>query len=483
MRGAAGLRRATGAILLFLTLTPAYRLLDEERIGPFGDAVRVLGDANLGSALWGSLLVLALGFVLARIVPSRRIRSFLAGAGASLRKVPTGRLALAAGLLAAGLALVVNAHFFHGLPSSVDAMASLLQARYMAAGALGGPVPAEGAAFWIINTVYTPAGWVSLYPPGHLLLLAAFLAAGILHAAGPVLLGVGVWAASLVGHRVLARRPEAARLGTLLLALSPFLLLLGAGYLSHVSTAAFAALALLAALKAREGSAAWAAAAGVAVAGMVLSRPWTGIVLGTCFTAALWAWEAHSALRPRSWLVRRLAAVTAGGAPFAVLWLAYNRHFFGAPLRLGYAWAFGPAHGLGFHPDPWGNLYGPVEALGYTAADLLALGAHLLETPVPAVGLVGAYLLLARRLPSGSGILLTWALAPVVANAFYWHHGFHNGPRMLYAAAPAWILLAALSMVELAGGDVFRPRASPPSPPEDSPVSSEEPPVSSEEPP
>jgi hypothetical protein len=56
---------------------------------------------------------------------------------------------------------------------------------------------------------------------------------------------------------------------------------------------------------------------------------------------------------------------------------------------------------------------------------------------------VGLWLLLSRPLLKGERFLLAWALLPVLGNFFYWHHGFHLGPRMLYEAAPAWIILAA----------------------------------------
>jgi hypothetical protein len=182
---------------------------------------------------------------------------------------------------------------------------------------------------------------------------------------------------------------------------------------------------------------------------MVLSRPWTGIALGAALCAGLWIAAAWPPRTGGAWLGRRVALWIAAGVPPAVAMAAYNARFFGAPARLGYEAAFGPAHGLGLHRDPWGNAYGPLEALAFTGFDLMTLGAQLLETPVSVVGLVGLWLMLAGTLPRGVGVLLAWALVPVVANALYWHHGHHLGPRMLYEAAPAWCLLGALGVVEL----------------------------------
>jgi hypothetical protein len=137
-----------------------------------------------------------------------------------------------------------------------------------------------------------------------------------------------------------------------------------------------------------------------------------------------------------------------GGLPFAIWFGTVNARLFGDPATLGYSVAFGPSHGLGFHPDPWGNYYGLREALAYSGADLAQLGVHLLETPVSLVLVVAVWLLLTPRLPRGAGVVLGWALLPVVANAVYWHHGIHRGPRMLLEAAPAWAALAILALAQ-----------------------------------
>ena len=127
---------------------------------------------------------------------------------------------------------------------------------------------------------------------------------------------------------------------------------------------------------------------------------------------------------------------------------AYNNHFFGSPLRFGYVVAQGPLTGLGFHQDPHGH-YGVAEALQYTSSDLETLSLYLLETPLPAVIIVGLFLIFRRRFSAGEQLIALWALLPVVANMFYWHHGIFMGPRMLNEAAPGWALLTAIGAVGL----------------------------------
>ena len=147
---------------------------------------------------------------------------------------------------------------------------------------------------------------------------------------------------------------------------------------------------------------------------------------------------------------KRVTLWLLGGLPGALALGLYNARLFGDPLLLGYDVAFGPAHGLGLHRDPWGAVYGVREMLAYSGFDLMALGSHLLELPISAVGLVGVWLLSAHPIPRGAVVLLAWALLPVLGNAFYWHHGYHLGPRMLFEAAPAWCLLAVLAWAGLA---------------------------------
>lgn len=451
--------RALGLGLLVLTMTPVYRILSQPETGRFGGGGVLRGDTGLDAAWWGILTVLALGAALSYLFPADGARKRVGSWGRSLTTVPGLWFALVLGGLASVFAVLAGLLLFRGLPTLVDGMVALLQGRMLAAGKASLLLPEPAAAWMIPNTVLTPLGWISQYPPFPSLLLAGGYKLHAVWLIQPLLVGVTVFFSALLFQRLLPERPEVARFGSILLVASPFLILLGGGYLSHVPAAAFAAVALYAAARARSGSWWWALLVGGSSGAVVASRPWFGLVVTVCLPAALWALDAFRGGARRTggggkglaWLSSRLVAAVLGGIPFAVMLGWYNRHFFGHFLRLGYSVAFGPAHDLGFHRDPWGNLYGPMQALGFTALDLLGLGIYLLETPLPAVALVGTYLLLRPRGPRGRSLVLAWALLPVLANVLYWHHGSHLGPRMLYEAAPAWLFLTALAAVYLAG--------------------------------
>jgi hypothetical protein len=105
--------------------------------------------------------------------------------------------------------------------------------------------------------------------------------------------------------------------------------------------------------------------------------------------------------------------------------------------------------GPGFHRDPTGGVYGPLESIGFTSSDLVTFGLYLLETPISAVLVAGTFLLLAKRFTAGQRVIILWALVPVAVNALYWHHGMFMGPRMMNEWAPPWALLTAIAAVGL----------------------------------
>ncbi len=446
-------RRAAGLGLLLLSLLPLHRLLTPDRTGPWGAQALDRADLSWNVTLWGSLVVLLLAVLGALWGRRGAERGDPSGRGPSLFARSTARLAgrieapsrraysVALGTLAGLLALTVALVIYRGLLTNVDEMTALIHARYLAAGMLAGPV-ADAAEAWLVpNMLVVDAGWVSQYPPGHLAVLAAFSRLGIWWATGPALFAVMVAFSAASFERLLpGRLLVPARVAALLLASSPFALLLAGGALSHLTAGAGAAVALYAALRAAQGGWGWAFAAGLAVGVTVLARPWTGLLLGPTLTLGVW-WA-----RGGAWgVVRSIGPWVAGGVPCAALLFAYNDALFGSPLTLGYEVLYGPAHRLGLHPDPWSFPYGALEALGYSASDLIQFGATLLETPVSLTAVAGAYLLFAARLDRGVSVVAAWAVLPVLGNALYWFHQ----PRMLFETAPAFILLSVLAVAAL----------------------------------
>ncbi len=452
-----------GAVLLAATFLPAHRLLDPTLTGLAGIATRQAAGVAWSGNLWGTVLVVAVALILARWLTRVDLLSAARPTARTLATVDGRRWAALCGAVAFTLSLGVSLWVLRGLPSSVDEMVQLLHARTVLAGHLALPLPHPAAAWMVQNSLLTEGQWASVYPPVHTLMLAVGLAVGAPWLVGPAMTGAGAAFVAAAFDRLLPSRTAMARVAALLCAFSPFLLFLGGSELSHTTAAAMAAMTLWCALRARDGSPWWAVLTGTAIGAFVATRPWTGIVVSVALLATIWlpAARRRGGRQGARWLAVRVAATVLGGLPFAGLFLGWNRALFGGPLTLGYTAAFGPAHDLGLHRDPWGNVYGLRQALAYTGVDLSLLGSLLLETPLPALAVVGGGLVVASDLGEGEGVLLAWAMAGVAANFVYWHHGIHMGPRFLLETGAAWVALWVAGLLHLgrAPGATRRPAA------------------------
>ena len=443
-------RQALGLGILFLAFAPIYRIMDTSADAPHREVSVEVAEVTLQLAWWGTLVVVLLAWLLARLFPSRLPRLAGERVVAWIDRPSEGVFALSLAALSGVLATLAGRALYRGFFTNVDEIAYAIQARYLARGMLAGPISEAPDAWLIPNMLMVSDGWVSQFPPTHLFAMAAFTRLG-----APMMLGP-IFAAALAGFvalsfsRLLPDQRGLARVAAAAVALSPFLLFLGGGSMSHVSAGAFGAAALYAALRARDGSPWWAVAAGAGVGLMVSDRPLVGLVLGSVFTLGIWVPHAIRAPTPRTtWMAMRVGLTLLGGAPFAVMLGWYNTRLFGNPFTVGYLAAFGDHHRLGYHTDPWGYPYSLEEALGFTSSDLLSLGIQLLETPFPITVFIGLYLLTVIKVPKGMGVLVAWATLPVLANSYYWFHDV----RMLFEAAPAWIAMAVLASVALARGE------------------------------
>jgi len=436
------LRRVLGALLLALVLLPWYRLL-APGTGPSAEQTLRLGGQYFLAQWAGLVLGAAVVLVLSRLLRSARVAPLWDAVQRRLVLAPALGVGLALAAVATGLSLAISVGALNQRPILLDGPTQLLQARYFAAGWLAGP-PLPDPAFWEFQFMtQTPGGWAAQYPPGFAVLLAAGLHAGAVWLVGPLVLGLAVCLTTLVADRLFPDDREAARIGSTLVAVSFFLAFHAGSYMNHALAAALVALAVFASLRALDGTWRWALLSGAAVGMLFATRPLVALVLGFFATVIVWAGApARARFELREW-AQRLAAAACGAAPFVLGVMAYNARLFGSPFRFGYVAAAGSAHGLGLHTDPFGSPYGLREAVGYTSADLLGLSLDLLQTPLPALVLIGWYLIRAPTLDRGARLAATWALLPVAANALYWHHDLFMGPRLLYEAAPGWCLLLA----------------------------------------
>ncbi|MGD8277095.1 MAG: hypothetical protein PVH00_03665 [Gemmatimonadota bacterium] len=436
--------RLVGIALAVLVIAPLWRLLAGRATGLAGSATMALAAVNAQVMWWGFALVGGVALLVSRFLDAARFDAMVGRAAVAIARPPTWSWSLGTAL-AGGIAAAAFGRFaLENQPNLIDAMSQLLHARFIAAGQWTGPGPDLGAFWTMQQSLFTPRGWASQYPPGHILALAAGLRSGMVWLVGPLALAVGAALMVPVAERLLPGARATARMGALLVAVSPFVLAHAGAFSSHTTAMALGVAAVWCALHSGRRVVAWSVAAGFLLGAMLATRPLSAAALGLAIVLFLPLEQ-----RPAGWRLSRVAWLALGAAPMLAGLALYNHALFGSALRFGYEAALGPAAGLGFGVDPWGNTYGPVQALAYVSAELGALSLNLLETPLPLVAVIGVWLVLERRLTAGERFLLAWALIPLTAHLAYWHHGLFMGPRMMNEMAPAWCLLATRAAVGL----------------------------------
>jgi hypothetical protein len=408
--------------LPFLPLLPST-------LGPPPDPGPPWGPNVEAWAIGLALVLVAAGAAgrLAIRLPARRGGRW-AGGGARLR-LPTGAFLV---LLAAGLAAwsaYTMRSVFATNPVLIDEMAQLFHAHVFASGRLAAPAPVPPAAFLIQHTWITDAGWVSIYPPGHSLVLALGMLFRAEWLVDPMLGGAGVVLVYFVAKGLYG--PKTARIAALLWALSSWVMFMSASYMNHV-TATTLALATWALVWApRPSPRPWhLAAAGLCLAGVAATRPLDAVAGG--LPVLLWV------VAGRRWRV--LPWMGLGMFPVMLGWGYFNWRLFGSPLSLGYTAVYGPELNLGFGIDPWGRPFTPLVALSNLAVAMRRLNLFLYEWPIPALLPLGLWAIAGRPRREADAIVAIGLLAVPALYFLYWHSGYYPGPRFYYAAAPFLVI-------------------------------------------
>ena len=360
------------------------------------------------------------------------------------RALPAEVAAAALAVVATLLSAWICRRVFEGIPHITDCVSYAFQARVFASGHLRLSPPAVPEAFAIGNVVMNESLWAGKYPPGFPALLSVGYLLGVPWLVNPVLLGLAVFGVFRLG-RSLYDVPTGL-LSALLLSISPFALLYGATFFSHVPALCATVWTLDALVRGKKtGDARLLLLAGFFAGLAAAIRPYTAAAL--LLPAGVWLiWRTA----PREAL-RRAALVAAGAALPLVLHAGFNAAVWGHPFRTGYT-AWDPTTDLtgeaGRHVSPVSSF---LEHLPRYLADL---NRDPWAEPWPDL-LPLLFLLPRRSRRSGDGLLFASALATVLAHSAFFHYDLiHSGPRYVLEAMGPLALLVARGL--LAGAVLLR---------------------------
>jgi hypothetical protein len=394
-----------------------------------------LWELGLGSylQLLSLLTIIALVRSLPRELPAALVR--IGDTLAPWEEPAPGRrgfdpVVLGAAVWVLSVALVLATAAYQRHPHIPDEVSYLIQARTYAHGALTVPAPPVPRAFNLDLMEVDGARMYSPFPPGWPAALALGSLLGAEWVINPVLGAINLILAWSLFARLYDRRT--ARLGALLLAVSPWYLFLAMSFMAHQWTLTCALVAALALMWARgAGGVRAALLSGAAVGVVTLIRPLDGVILGSML--GVWALGAGG---PRLRFLP-LAGFGVSAALVTALNLPYNRaltgHAFTFPVMAYFDRHYAPGvNDLGFGPNRGLGWTGLDPLPGHGAADVMINTAfNLFATNVELFGwgagslLFAAVAALSPRRVRSDRLLLGFALAVVAFHGLYW---FSGGP-------------------------------------------------------
>jgi hypothetical protein len=354
------------------------------------------------------------------------------------------------GVATFGLAALVSTYLLDRLPHTVESIAYLFQAEVIAAGGMWAPAPPIREFFEQAYVAATPDGrWFGVLPYGQSLLLAAGLQFDAPWIVSPIASGLAVALTVVLGRATYGL--VAGVLAGLLLLFSPFVLMLSGDMLAHPAGLLLTVLMLLGVAITQRGPATWGwLLAGLAMGGMVLTRPLAAVGIGIPLTIVL----VLTARNTTSRLLLTRAVIFALAATPGVFYAAFvNVNLTGSPFLPPLS-LWSDLDRIGFGPNV-GTRGGHdlASALANTWANLAVLLRHLYGWPgYLTLALAFVPFVLGSR-SRWDGLMALVALGLTVAHWLYWSDGIIYGPRFEFEAVAALSLLTARGMMLLARGD------------------------------
>jgi hypothetical protein len=408
-----------------------------DAVQPMGMLIGMIDDKliSYGQRLWPLAALTLCGGGCAVVVTNTDLAYRVAAWPSFLAKhcIAAAGLLIALGLVGAVAAVWVLRSF----PNSSDEYDFLFQAWTFLGGRLWNPAPPVPDLFGFYNLSIQNGMWVSLYPPGWPLLLAAGMALRVpAWLLCPVTAGV-----LLIVLAMLARRrdgPSGAVLALGLVALSPFFIFNAASYFTMVPAAVAGLLFCWAGLEYLDRPRLLpAASAGLALGALGLIRPSDVFVFVLPFAVEFLR-------RARLQHYRFAPVIVLCGAPFLAALLIYDLAMYGSLLPIGDPTA--PVRFGLFPVDSLGRELTPLDEVNFVLIRLIMVAEW--SSPFLMLGyfIAFGYLASRRRLSFLDFIfpvfVLVYMLVPFDGGAQY-------GPRYYFEGFPFLVLTVVSALAPL----------------------------------
>ena len=420
------------AVLLLVTGLPLYIHFNTKRFNPdkllrFSYSL-ILYNVGIALCFWGLVKV-----------SFTRYRTLLSRFFLWIRDISPCPFLFTVFVNCVVLCSVISWCVFDGVPGYIDSCAYMFQARLFAQGSFYAPLPPE-PDFFEAQNILMKGKWYSQYPPGYPALLALGVIFGIPWVINPIL-----GALTIVCIYLLARElytDSIAKISAVLASISSFFLFMSSEFMAHSSALFFITLAFLSFVlmvkKKRPllSAVVCGASLGIALVCRPYTTVWICVPLGI---AAIVAWKDLS-----------LRYILIGAVPLLVAclaFLAYNYATTGHPLLFGYIALHGKAHYPGFHLDPGNERFHSIaQGFKYLLGNLNALNYYLFEWPIPSLFFACFFLAYGKK-RFWEWLLVGWIGVLLVGHFFYYFNQLDFGPRFVYEALPALILLTSRGIV------------------------------------
>lgn len=346
----------------------------------------------------------------------------------------------------------------YGQAIITDAQSQIAQARLMLTGKMKIELPDQLFQVAQIPNFLTTNPTYAQYPPGHILLLIPFIAAGLPANILNMICGVGAVFFTIKLCRSIAGKTASVYTAILLIT-SPLFIGMESSAMNHGSTALMlitTAWAFHQVIWRGRTNLLWVGVFALGWAG--ITRPLTGL----CH-AAVWApllamhfyrtvqRMRHDKLKSgpassvhfwKPWIIATFVSM----APIGIL-AVYNWQTTGNPLLMGYMANNPEMHRLGFHADgPYP--YTPAEAVHFIVCDMLSLSRNMFGWPMSSWVLMLGWLLLSR-LTTGELAVAALILAQSIAYRYYHFYDLLIGPRFVSELVPFYAVLGGIGVTHL----------------------------------